>query len=204
MSYIYTSTAYNLKAIFRPDISVVIWHRENSQAFTDSFKNYCQFIADNFDIDNENAPIETIPAIQELINNKNKIQLFSEIDKLTNIFYNLFNKCSSKLFTTGLDECNKYHVDYNHYRMITTFAGPCTEVLEPHKVNRDFLGSEEPVLTANTLIKSDALKLEINVGDIVLMKGEGLPRNIGMGCVHRSPPLEQDGKRRLVLTLTKK
>ncbi|MEL6547750.1 MAG: DUF1826 domain-containing protein, partial [Myxococcota bacterium] len=36
-------------------------------------------------------------------------------------------------------------------------------------------------------------------GDVVLLKGETWPGNDGSGAVHRSPPIEEQGARRLLL-----
>jgi hypothetical protein len=38
-------------------------------------------------------------------------------------------------------------------------------------------------------------------GDVVLLKGELFDGNRGRGAVHRSPPIEATGERRIVLTL---
>jgi hypothetical protein len=40
-----------------------------------------------------------------------------------------------------------------------------------------------------------------NTGDVLVLKGELWPNNRGRGAIHRSPPIEGTGSRRLVLII---
>jgi hypothetical protein len=102
------------------------------------------------------------------------------------------------------DKCKKFHVDYVMLRLLVTYAGPGTEIAPDEIVRRKAL--EEPAhchIEANEAILRDPSGvIRANAGDVVVLKGNAWPGNEGLGVVHRSPPVEDRGLRRLVLTLT--
>lgn len=94
--------------------------------------------------------------------------------------------------------CPRFHVDNLAVRLITTYAGPGSEWLPEHAVNRAGLGApraDKPEIVA------DAAAIErLGIGDVALLKGDGWIGNEGRGLVHRSPQPRQ-GERRLLLAL---
>jgi len=102
------------------------------------------------------------------------------------------------------DKCKKFHVDYVMLRLLVTYAGPGTEIAPDSMVNRKAL--EEPAhchIEANAAILRDPSGVvHANAGDVVVLRGNAWPKKEGLGVVHRSPPVEDRGLRRLVLTLT--
>lgn len=76
--------------------------------------------------------------------------------------------------------CWKVHADYTDLRLITTYAGPGTDYA-PHG-------------------DADCCLERVPTGAIALFKGQ----NFAAGhapCLHRSPPIEGGGERRLVLVI---
>lgn len=100
------------------------------------------------------------------------------------------------------DLCRKFHIDYLRYRLITTYVGPGTEWVPNVSVNRNVLASPPPDADqANSLIiKHPSAIRRAAPGEVLLMKGANHPH--GLGLVHRSPPVEHLGVRRLVLVLS--
>jgi hypothetical protein len=85
---------------------------------------------------------------------------------------------------TDSNACRKVHADYTDVRLITTYAGPGTDIA-PHADDED---------------RSDCCLERVPTGTIGLFKG----RSYGDGhrpCFHRSPPAGDLGERRLVLVI---
>jgi len=78
------------------------------------------------------------------------------------------------------DACHRFHADYTDLRLVTTYAGPGTEIRE----------TPAP----------DAPVRRLEAGDIALFKGKLCPGNPPL-LLHRSPPIEGTGMRRVVLVL---
>ena len=78
------------------------------------------------------------------------------------------------------DACRRFHADYTDVRLVTTYAGPGTDI-------RRTPAEDAPVT-------------RIGTGDIALFKGKLFPGNPPV-LLHRSPPIEGTGERRVVLVL---
>ena len=76
--------------------------------------------------------------------------------------------------------CRRFHADNTDLRLITTYAGPGTDI-------RRTPAEDAPVH-------------RIGPGDIALFKGKLFPANHPV-LLHRSPPIEGTGERRVVLVL---
>jgi len=102
------------------------------------------------------------------------------------------------------DSCRKLHVDYIALRMVSTFHGPGTEWAEEAAVDRVALAelAEDPDEANRRIVRDPSLIRRCQPGDWLFMKGEAWPGQSGHGAVHRSPPVEHERKRRLVLVLT--
>lgn len=108
-----------------------------------------------------------------------------------------------ELVTT--DKCKRYHADYKSVRAVCTYVGPGTEWVEERGISREAVSRhchETSFEEQNALIVLDPARIErAYPGDVIFLKGESYPGNAGRGVVHRSPPIEGSGARRLVLTL---
>lgn len=100
------------------------------------------------------------------------------------------------------DQCRKFHVDYLRYRLITTYVGPGTEWVPDSYVDRGvLLDPPDDRIQANALIVRDQAAIQrAAAGDVLLTKGAR--HTHGSGLVHRSPPVEHLGVRRVVLVLS--
>lgn len=87
-----------------------------------------------------------------------------------------------RLEAVTTNSCRKIHADYTDVRLITTYAGPGTQIVPPYT-------TPEPVNLR-----------EIETGWIGLFKGR-LPGPGHTPCLHRSPPVGDTGQQRLVLVI---
>lgn len=98
---------------------------------------------------------------------------------------------------TDHDECTKFHADFIHLRAVVTYAGPGTAYLPDEALDRTKLCCPESAPEANAMICTEpGLVVRAAVGDVMWLKGA---RASPVPAVHRSPPLERRGLRRLVL-----
>jgi hypothetical protein len=106
------------------------------------------------------------------------------------------------VFVVDSDACAKFHTDHVGLRLIVTYCGPGSEWVAEEGVDRRYLGCELPLAEANARIAFDPGAVRrAGPGDILLLKGDAWPGNAGRGAVHRSPPIQGTGIRRLVLKL---
>ncbi|MBA2781135.1 DUF1826 domain-containing protein [Billgrantia kenyensis] len=94
--------------------------------------------------------------------------------------------------------CPRFHVDNLAVRLVTTYAGPASEWLPEHAVNRAGLGAPHP--DKPDIVADPAAIQRLGVGDLALLKGCGWIGNEEHGLVHRSPQ-PAEGERRLLLAL---
>jgi len=109
----------------------------------------------------------------------------------------------ASLATVTTNKCRKFHTDYKALRLVCTYAGPGTEWVDDRDVERDALCREEAcvdVANARIVPRGSSIR-RAGPGDVVVLKGELYAGNAGRGAVHRSPPIEATGERRIVLTL---
>jgi hypothetical protein len=108
--------------------------------------------------------------------------LATDIDELVRRFAVLTGKPTVRLRleTVEGDACRRFHADYTDLRLVTTYAGPGTDI------------RETPA--------EDAPVTRIGPGDIALFKGKLFPGEPPV-LLHRSPPIEGTGERRVVLVL---
>lgn len=104
--------------------------------------------------------------------------------------------------TTVVDDgCRKFHADYVDLRLLCTYVGPGTEVLDEAGLVREAMETDAPFLVANPKIRGAAALFRAGAGDVVVLKGRAYPGNARRGAVHRSPPIEGTSSRRLVLKI---
>ncbi|QTP57491.1 DUF1826 domain-containing protein [Billgrantia antri] len=94
--------------------------------------------------------------------------------------------------------CPRFHVDNLPVRLVSTYAGPASEWLPEHAVNRDGLGAPHP--HKPDIVADPGAIQQLGVGDLALLKGGGWVGNETRGLVHRSPQ-PAPGERRLLLAL---
>lgn len=112
---------------------------------------------------------------------------------------------AAELRTVTTDKCAKFHVDYYALRLITTYVGAGTEWLpEEHVDPAAFARREVDIAAFNRSIAAADAVRRLDAGHVLVMRGRGWPGPVvGLGgTVHRSPPIQALGGRRLVLSLT--
>ena len=104
-----------------------------------------------------------------------------------------------RLYSTGADMCQNFHVDRVGVRLVCTYAGPGTEWLAEADVDRAALGQDYGDPKA---VRRDGATIQrLTPGAVGLFKGEAWPGNAGHGLVHRSPAIAGRGERRVLITL---
>lgn len=108
--------------------------------------------------------------------------LAADIDALVRRFTALTGKATAHLRLEAVDgdACRKFHADYTDLRLVTTYAGPGTDIRQTPS--------------------EDAPVTRIGTGDVALFKGKLFPGEPPV-LLHRSPPIEGTGERRVVLVL---
>jgi hypothetical protein len=85
-----------------------------------------------------------------------------------------------RLESVDTDACRRFHADYTDVRLVLTYAGPGTDIRET--------------------TDDDAPVHRIAAGQVALFKGRLYPGAPPV-LLHRSPPIEGSGNRRVVLVL---
>ncbi|MEO1647232.1 MAG: DUF1826 domain-containing protein [Pseudomonadota bacterium] len=93
---------------------------------------------------------------------------------------------SVRLAIVTTDSCRKFHADYVKARLITTYVGTGTQWIDAEDTSR--------------VAQSDAPQniKSLATGDVGLFKGKLWTQS---PAIHRSPPIEGTGERRLILVL---
>lgn len=128
----------------------------------------------------------------KLINNDivSLLLLFKEITKA--------NSFRFLLATINTNMCSKFHTDINDLRMLCTYSGPGTLWLTEDNVNRkalDTCGDNQCIILDEKGIK------QVNTGAVVILKGAIYPTEGTKAIAHRSPTIEENGERRLLLRI---
>lgn len=102
-----------------------------------------------------------------------------------------------RLETVSTSMCKFLHIDFVPMRMIMTLAGPGSYWLRNEHANRAGLGHGN-----DSLVNPENYTLnQLPPGSVGLFKGAGWPGNENNAIIHKSPPIEQPGKQRLLLTM---
>ena len=98
--------------------------------------------------------------------------------------------------------CPRLHVDRVTLRLVVTYQGSGTEYVSNGHIDRRQLGhpASGTADEESGLLPSPDCVRRAGTYDVVLLKGEAWPDNVGRGAVHRSPPMSADSER-LVMTL---
>lgn len=194
-----------LAEILRPDVNLCVWQRRlppeldawlHMEAVTRSFETAMR---------PGSGPTDLAPLVGGLRPSAERDALLADIHLLARIFAELAGRPPrlAELSLVGDDSCRKLHADEVGLRLLVTYAGPGTEWAPNDAVVRSALGARDPdVDEANRAIVPDLGRLRrAGTGDVLVMKGTTYLPNDAGGLVHRSPPIEHIGSRRVVLKL---
>lgn len=128
-----------------------------------------------------------------------KIKFVRDIITLTTCFMKITESPQVRLILKIVadDACRKFHTDGYHLRLLCTYAGKGTEWIADRYVNRSKLikGSNEQIIRDFNRVQS------LEPFDVAILKGEVRAYPNRKGIVHRSPPIERMGEKRLLLRI---
>lgn len=124
--------------------------------------------------------------------------LLEDIMDQVKLFEQITHASSFRLLltTVSTNMCRKFHTDVNDLRLICTYMGPGTLWVPDEAIDYKALkarGEEQDI------IKDEQKIQQVQTGDIVLLKGALYPE--ANPILHRSPAIEEQGERRLLLRL---
>lgn len=143
---------------------------------------------------------EILKTVKECLKSKEFVQIIEDIYNLTKLFKDVSGAKSLRLLlaTVNTNMCRKFHTDINDLRMLCTYSGPGTLWLTENNINRDALGA----FSDNEAIAIKEEKIQqVKTGSVILLKGAIYPQEGTIAAVHRSPTIEESGKKRLLLRI---
>ena len=128
-----------------------------------------------------------------------KMKLAQDILKITQAFFSVVQTDRAKLILKIVadDACRKFHTDAYDLRLLCTYVGKGTEWIEDQYVNRKKLASG----TNEEIIKDSSRIQRMQPFEVAVLKGEISSRPKCKGIVHRSPPIQYTGEKRLILRI---
>ncbi len=190
-----------LAAIFEPTVNVVRLKRAMDSALLDECrrevdqKSAARLIVVRMDEDSAQDVRSALSATPHLAED---VLLWSEVlAELTGA-----ERIGARIAVAESSMCPRFHVDRVLLRMVCTYEGRGTEFVCNQHVDRSKLGHAAKGVRdeESGLLSSVDRILCAEIGEIVLLKGEAWPDNLGLGAVHRSPAASRE-QPRLVLTL---
>eukprot|EP01023_Acetabularia_acetabulum_P017422 TRINITY_DN18690_c4_g1_i1.p2 TRINITY_DN18690_c4_g1~~TRINITY_DN18690_c4_g1_i1.p2 ORF type:complete len:126 (-),score=13.29 TRINITY_DN18690_c4_g1_i1:296-673(-) len=112
-------------------------------------------------------------------------------NKLDHVHYH------AKLEAIDFTPCTRLHQDKVNLRVLCTYCGPGTLYIPDEQVIR-FPKFLHAVKRCN-FTESDVV--QVQPGDLLFLKGEGLLGRAGCGAIHRSPDMQENDVR-LLLTIS--
>jgi hypothetical protein len=104
-------------------------------------------------------------------------------------------RLSARLEAVDAQPCPKWHADTVGARALVTYAGPGTQYLPNSRVRRGWDATGAPVVAGVRFEGGGGGGLAFEraeAWDALLLKGHACPGLLGMGAVHRSPPVFED------------
>ncbi|MFM7199357.1 MAG: DUF1826 domain-containing protein [Myxococcota bacterium] len=208
-SYVLTSTLEGLAEVLSPSYNLVIWQRvlppEVQAALHGLVEQHASFNRQVTGLRVEHPEtgwqeplLRGLPISEEV-----RAWLESDLSRLRQHFQGLVqSSTNASLSLLAHDACRQLHYDYLRLRLIVTYAGPGTEWLSEDGVDRAALESRwSKAEKANAHIAREGALRQAQTGEVLLLKGAAWPGNSARGVVHRSPPIQALGLKRLVYKL---
>ncbi len=193
-----------LTEIYREDIMLAVFER----TLAPEISHYCEQLTQEKPNLNLRSAIKVAYAKQALQstlpNLAGQPEFIEDLSTLIEMYACLFDLTEVGLRMQILDRamCPRFHMDNIGCRLITTYQGGGTEWLNNVDIDRSKLGAGNMGLpdTESGLFPNTDCIQQVNVGDVVLLKGDGWIGNEGLGAVHRSPAVPA-GEQRVVVTM---
>ena len=193
-----------LDAIAQPTVSIAVYRRPLPEMMLGELSCWAREHDPSYDEVVQPEAWDVASAMAQLTHAGARSWLEADVTQLLARFVALAEtpRVRIALRAVQTDACRKFHVDFVHMRLITTYVGPGTEWLPHHAARREVLEHPPdcPCDANQAIVRARRAVRHARTGDVLLMKGER--HGHGAGTVHRSPPIEAAGATRLVLTLT--
>lgn len=196
VNWVIDTTPQILERIHHKEVNIAIYERA-THALTHEID---QLLAQNIEV-KSNGTMDTV--LQDLLNvidPKVYPLIIQDIKALLDCFKTIVDVQKFRLLfaTINNNMCRKFHVDINTVRMLCTYSGPGTLWLTNNNINRKALGA----CGDNACIVRDESNIQqAKTGAVVLLKGARYPYGATNAVVHRSPTIEETGKKRLLLRI---
>lgn len=134
------------------------------------------------------------------INNLLKLDIKDIFTKFSE-FFNFCNSFEYRVQSHKQDSCRLFHYDEVYSRMIVTYYGLGTEVVNPDNINWDQIGSEwSDFEEYNCKVLKNREEVDVlEIGSIHILYGNTSGK---VPCIHRAPNIEDRGLRRLTAIAT--
>lgn len=198
------SSAAMLDAILEPDVHVCLWERAPLPRWVEIVRARSAELDVRAEIDVA-RPEALVLALAGLPPGPLRDGLLADATALVPVFARLARRSRVylRVQTVTTDSCRKFHRDRIGLRLLCTYAGPGTEWIDEEHARTENLGRVDvDIERANGLVVPDPTRVRhAPAGAVILLKGDAWPGNAGRGAIHRSPPIEASGARRLVLQI---
>lgn len=190
--------ANGLSAIARSDVNLAVWRRRLPSGLSRQCAQLPEQDWPSFQL--ATTPDEAAADLAAALPSRwTTGPLLDDIVHLVTVYADILG-CTAirlRLDSRSGDGCRFFHVDYVGLRLLCTYQGAGTQWVPDAAVIRSALGRGD-----NDAVLSDAGRVQaLRAGHVALLKGEEWPGNRGRGLVHRSPPADPSGARRLLLCL---
>ncbi len=125
--------------------------------------------------------------------------LLSDVQYLANLFSDISGSKTIRLHFAIVenDMCRRFHTDVNDLRLLCTYYGPGTVLLNNNDISEETL--DKAVTQPDIIPKEDIY--HINTGDVVVLKGALHHNSTKTGVLHRSPVLSESQQKRIIVRL---
>lgn len=189
-----------LRGITHPDLNLSLWRRPADQSIFQETE--CLKASDLQNVRRATSTSSFDTDVSTLLREQGHDpmtfqSLRGDMGRLVNLFSTLSKgrPLTFRLLTTDRDDCRRFHLDRLYLRLLCTYQGPGTEWLTDAQVDREALVRCRP--NDEVMRFGEASRFETFwVG---ILKGD--PKNNGHGQVHRSPPIADSGKVRVLFSI---
>ncbi|PWL27141.1 MAG: hypothetical protein DCO96_12450 [Fluviicola sp. XM-24bin1] len=178
------------------DVNVVIYERD-----IDNLKEEIELMLPmSIEIRCTGTIEEIMTEFRSAISELNCVHISDDIEHLLNQFRSASGADSFRLLfeTVTSNMCRRFHSDMNDLRMLCTYAGPGTLWLKDDNINRDALNQRGEDVN---IVKNETEIQQLKTGAAVILKGAMYAKDGTKAAVHKSPPVEETGEKRLMLRI---
>lgn len=193
-----------LSEIQRDQVNLSVWKRSEQKAILDyikksSWEEFRDYTFSFSDVASLDVGLKSLQEKLPLSAEAQSKALLDEIKFLAQQMLFIEPHQSLKVQFSKVDThmCQLFHVDYLRLRLLCTYRGEGTQLLDNEFVQRKGLGKG-----CNGKIIKDKTKIQTaSCFDVLCLKGERYPGNDKNGVVHRSPAMESKEHWRLLLKI---